>query len=124
MKSFLLALVAFSANATITVDSITTSEFGEFLELGDVVFKQAYLERGEVTIGKVVQATNYGNDAVCIITKLSNQRNVRNEFINKGRMVLPAGATLPLGGFTQIHPRKSWYTQWRHIATKNLNRCQ
>lgn len=120
----LLTLSAISTSATtIKTDEITTSDFNEFLELGDVTFQQAYLERGDVKIGKVVQATNYGNDAVCIISKLSHQKNIRNEFINQGRMILPAGSTLPLGGFTQIHPYKSWYTKWRHIATKNLKRC-
>jgi len=125
MKALLIGLLTLSASAAISVDTITTTEFTEFLQLakGDLVFQQAYLERGEVKIGKVVQVTNYSNDALCVISTLSHQKNIRNEFINQGRMVVPAGTTLPLGGFTQVHPYKSWYTKWRHTATKNLSRC-
>ncbi len=120
----LIALTMLSASASVQVDTITTSEFSEFLELGDVIFEQAYLERGDVQIGKVVQATNLGNVDLCIISKLSHQRNVKNEFLYSGRMIIPAGLTLPLGGFTQVHPRKSWYTKWQHAVSKNLRRCR
>ncbi|OIQ17108.1 MAG: hypothetical protein BM556_12905 [Bacteriovorax sp. MedPE-SWde] len=124
MKMLLIALTMLSASASVQVDTITTSEFSEFLELGDVIFEQAYLERGDVQIGKVVQATNLGNVDLCVISKLSQQRNVKNEFLYSGRMIIPAGLTLPLGGFTQINPRKSWYTKWQHAVSKNLRRCK
>lgn len=95
----------------------------EFLTLGEVVFEKAYYYQGKVKLGKLVQATNYSSDDVCVVSIIKESTNIKNEFFFAGKVILREGETLPLGGFESINRRKNWHASWRHIVKKDLSYC-
>lgn len=110
----------FSINAS---EIRTNSEFEEFLTLNEVVLKKALVFVGKIKIGKLVEATNYEGYPVCIESILLSKTNVKNEFLNNGKVLIMPGETLPLGGFTSIDRSKNWHAKWRHIKRVNLSVC-
>lgn len=122
MNKFIMILAMLTCSSVFS--KYIHGDFDEFLTLEEVVFEKAYIIEGKINKGKLVQATNYGNDNLCIISIIKESLNVENAFFNDGKMIVNAGQTAVLGGFLQANARRSWYAKWRHIKTKNLSRCK
>ncbi|EQC43891.1 hypothetical protein [Bacteriovorax sp. Seq25_V] len=119
MKLLLISFITLSTLAT----EYTTSIYSSFLKLENVEFERAYLMDGKINRGKVVRATNDEDFPVCIVSLITEGHNIKNEFFNNGKVIIQPGRTEPLGGFTQINPRKSWNAKWVHIRRKKISSC-